>query len=154
MSNVSQANQHSPDEREQKCWDLYVQSINSGTENAYQSARDAGYSHDHARNITLQGWFKERCETLRRKGMVSKAEKVLDRTLDYQPVDDEGKINVPLLQVQTKVASTVVTTLGKEYGYSTKTETDITTGGQPIQVQVVSYKQDADNASVDNDAKN
>jgi phage terminase small subunit len=122
MSNVSPANQHTSDEREQKCWDFYVESIVNGTENAYASAVKAGYSEDHSRNITIQGWFNERKQKLKRKEMLSKAEKVLQKTLDYLTEDQEGKVKVDLLRVQTDVAKHVTGTLGKDEGYSTRTE--------------------------------
>jgi hypothetical protein len=132
MSNVSPANQHTNDNREQKCWDNYIKSVLNGTENAYQSAIDAGYSEDHSRNITMQGWFKERKDKLRRKDMLSKAERNLDKTLDLVCVNEEGKIVPELLKIQVDVSKTIVQTLGKHEGYSTKTETDITTGGEKL----------------------
>ncbi len=133
MSNVSQANQYTSDEREQICWDFFIESITIGQENAYGSAIKAGYSEDHSRNITLQGWFKERLDKLKRRGMFSKAERLLDKTMDYEPLDMEGNINVPLLAVQTKVATTLVTALGKDDGYSTRVEST-GAGGGPIKV--------------------
>lgn len=134
MSLVSPANQHTSDEREQKMWDFYVKGITNGTENAYQAAIDAGYSEDHARNITLQGWFKGRKDKLKRKEMLSKAERNLDKVLDIQYLDDEGKVQSDVLRIVVDVSKTVTSTLGKEEGYSTRTELtgkdgkDITTG--------------------------
>lgn len=121
MSINSPANQHTNDEREQICWDFYVESVVAGTPNATESALKAGYSPDHSRNITIQGWFKERLDGLRRRDMLSKAEKKLDRTLEYEPVDSEGNVKVDLLRVQTDVAKHVTNTLGKQH-YSTKGE--------------------------------
>ena len=119
-TNPHGANGTQGDPREEICWDLYVKSITENRENAYQAAIDAGYSIDHARNITLQGWFKERKQKLKHKDLLSKAEKVLIKTLEYETEDSEGKVNVPLLAVQTKVADTVVTRLGKNEGWSDK----------------------------------
>jgi len=116
-----QANQYTSDPREQKMWDIYVSNITKGIENAYQAAIEAGYSEDTAKNITLTGWYKERKDKLRRKEMLSKAEKVLDRTLTLEPVDEKGEIKVDLLRVQTDVAKHVTNTLGKEE-YSTRSE--------------------------------
>lgn len=122
MSKVSASNQHTEDPREQVMWDIYVSNLAKGIDNAYQAAKEAKYEESSAKNITLRGWFKERKDKLRRRDMLSKAEKVLDKTLDYEPVDQEGKIDVGLLRVQTDVAKTVVTTLGKNEGYSTRQE--------------------------------
>jgi len=116
-----QANQHTSDPREQIMWDIYVSNITKGIENAYQAAIEAGYAEDTAKNITLTGWYKERKDKLRRKEMLSKAEKVLDRTLTLEPVDEKGEIKVDLLRVQTDVAKHVTNTLGKEE-YSTRSE--------------------------------
>ena len=113
MSNVSAANQHTPDDREQKCWDLYVQSIANGTANGLQSALDAGYSEDHARNITMQGWFKERLEKLRYKGMASKAERNLDRMLDTD-WEASGEIKADVMRIVADVSKTVAKSLVKE----------------------------------------
>lgn len=125
MSINSQANQHSPDEREQRCWDLYVESIAKGIPNAKKAALAVGYSEPHADNITLQGWFLGRMEKLKRRELFSKSERKLEETLDYKPVDQEGKIDVGLLRVQTDVAKHITLTIGKEEGYTTKTETEI-----------------------------
>ena len=122
MSNVSSANQHTNDPREQKCWDFYVESILNGTQNAYESAIKAGYSEDHSRNITLQGWFKERSAKLRRKDMLSKAERNLDKVLDLITLDDKGNEDPRLLNIVVDVSKTIASTLGKNEGYSTRSE--------------------------------
>ncbi len=121
-TNPHGANGTTSDPREQICWDLYIQSILDQRENAYKSAIEAGYSEDSARNVTMRDWFKERLGKLRRKDMFSKAEKVLDKTLTYEPVNDEGKIDTALLRVQTDVAKHITSTLGKDEGYSTKSD--------------------------------
>lgn len=121
-TNPNGANGTTGDPREQICWDLYVKSIINNRENAYQSAIEAGYSEDHARNITLQGWFKERKAKLRRKDMLSKSEKVLDETLDMNTINEEGKVDAQLHKIKVDVAKTLVTTLGKDVGYSTRNE--------------------------------
>jgi hypothetical protein len=138
------SNDTTSDPREQICWDNYVNSIAKGQENAYQSAIDAGYSKDHARNITLQGWFKERKSRLKRKDMLSKSEKVLDETLDMLTINEEGKVDAQLHKIKVDVAKTLVTTLGKDEGYSTKTQTDITSGGEKINISFdPSFNKDA-----------
>lgn len=113
MSNVSSANQHTPDDREQKCWDLYVQSVVDNVPNAYKAAIDSGYSEDHARNITMQGWFKERLEKLKRKGMGSKAERNLEKILDidWQP---DGEVKVDILRVVADISHKTAKALIKE----------------------------------------
>ena len=53
--------------------------------------------------------------------MLTKAEKVLDKTLTYEPVDQEGNIKTDLLRIRTDVAKHVSKTLGKEH-YSERQE--------------------------------
>jgi hypothetical protein len=122
MTNPNGANNTQSDPREQTCWDLYVESIANQRENAYQAAIDAGYSESSAKNITMRDWFKERLGKLKRKEMLSNAEKLLAKTINYSHEDKEGNIKVDLLRVQTDVAKTLVQTLGKNDGYSTRQE--------------------------------
>lgn len=132
-TNPNGANGTTSDPREQVMWDFYVESITAGQVNAYESAIKAGYEESSAKNITLRGWFKERLEDLERKDMLSKAEKKLAKTLTYDVEDKEtGKVQTDLLRIQTDVAKHLTSTLGKNKGYSTRTETDLTTKGEAI----------------------
>lgn len=121
-SNPNGSNQHTNDIREQLMWDFYIEGLLQGIENAYAAAKKANYSEDHARNITLQGWFKERKAKLKRKDMLSKSEKVLEDTLDMSSLDKEGRTDPQLHKIKVDVAKTIVTTLGKDEGYSTRSE--------------------------------
>src|SRR3990167_9259658 len=134
QTNPNGANQYTSDPREQICWDNYIKTILNGQENAYQSAIDAGYEEATARQITVRSWFIERKDKLRRKDMLSKAERNLDKKLDLVCVNDEGKIVPELLKIQVDVSKTIVQTLGKNEGYSTRTETDVTSCGKPIPI--------------------
>lgn len=127
--NPNGANGFTSDPREQKCWDFYLKGIIAGIENAYQSAIDAGYSEDSARNITMRDWFKERLGRLRRKDMLSKAERNLDKTLDLNTTNEQGKEDSALLKIKVDVSKTIVTTLGKDVGYATRQETTGKDGG-------------------------
>jgi hypothetical protein len=116
------ANGTTSDPREQIMWELYVKGIQNGIENAYESAKEAGYSEDHARNITLQGWFKERKDKLRRKEMLSKAERNLNKILDLNYEKEDGEIKTDVLKVVSDVSKNITSTLGKDEGYSNRTE--------------------------------
>jgi len=122
MSNVSSSNQHTSDAREQLTWDFYIQTLVDGQDNAYASAIKAKYSEDHARNITMQGWFKERLSKLKRKDMLSKAERNLEKVLDTSYENEEGKIISDVMRIVVDVSKTIVSTLGKDEGYSTRAE--------------------------------
>lgn len=120
------SNGNTSDPREQICWDIYIEQLQEGLDNAYQSAIQAGYSQASAKNVTMRDWFKERLRKLKRKDMLSKSERKLERTLDYEveEIDENGKMKVrtDLLKIQVDVAKTLVTTLGKNEGYSSRNE--------------------------------
>lgn len=115
------ANGTTSDPREQTCWDNYVKGIAEGRVNAYQSAIDAGYSESNALNITTREWFIERLGKLKRKDMVSKAERNLDKIMDL-PLEEKANL---VLDASKFIAKT----LGKD-DYSERT--DITSGGKEI----------------------
>lgn len=132
MTNPYGANGTTSDPREQVMWDIYVKNLTKGIDNAYKAAVEAGYEVSHAKNITLAGWFQERRDKLKRKDMLSKAERNLDKVLDFPMEDVDGKIATDVAKIVVDVSKTLVTTLGKDKGYSSKTETDLTTGGDKI----------------------
>lgn len=121
-TNPNGANGTTSDPREQIMWDIYVAKLSKGIENAYESAVEAGYSEDSARNITMRDWFKERLGKLKRKEMLSKAERNLDKTLDLITLNKEGLEDPQLLKIKVDVSKTIVSTLGKDEGYSTRSE--------------------------------
>lgn len=119
MSINSPANQYALDPRQKTCWEFYVDPKSETFANALRSALRAGYEESYARTMTDTDWFRDR---VRRLNMLSKAEKVLEKALDYPTENSDGEVNVPLLAVQTKVATTVATTMGKNEGWSSKGE--------------------------------
>ncbi len=118
-SNPNGANQYQLDPRQKLCWESYINPKSETFGNATQSAIKAGYEPDYADQITTVEWFKGK---LRRLNMLSKGEKVLDETLDYIAIDDKGKIDVGIARIKLDAAKVVVTTLGKDEGYSTRVE--------------------------------
>lgn len=131
--NPNGANQYQLDPRQLLCWGYYVDPKSETFGNATQSAIKAGYEEATANQITTFDWFIGK---RRRLNMVNKAEQVLEKTLNYSTEDEEGKVKVDLLRVQTDVAKTVVTTLGKDEGYSSRVEQTGKNGGA-IQIEGV-----------------
>ena len=117
-SNPNGANQYQLDPRQIACWDFYVNPKSETFGNGTQSAIKAGYEPDYADQITTVDWFKGK---LRRLNMLAKGEKVLDETLDYIAINEEGKVDASIGRLKLDAAKVVVTTLGKDEGYSTKT---------------------------------
>lgn len=122
IANPNGANGTTSDPREQVCWDFYVESINNGMTNAFQSAMKAGYTEATALRITTMDWFTERSRKLRRKEMLSDAEKLLHKTLNYKSEDRLGNVKTDLLRIQADVGKFITSTQGKNDGYSTRTE--------------------------------
>jgi phage terminase small subunit len=104
--------------------------------NAKQSALKAKYSEEYSDNITglMPEWLKENIGDYRR---LSKAEKVLDKVLEMDAVDQEGKLDNQLLKTQTDVAKFVGSTIGKAK-YSTRNEITGKEGGS-IEINIVKY---------------
>ena len=118
--NPNGANQYQLDPRQKLCWDLYIDPKSETFGNGTQSAIKAGYEPDYADQITTIEWFKGK---LRRLNMLSKGEKALDETLDYNPVDvKSGKIDVGVARIRLDAAKHITSTLGKNDGYSTRQE--------------------------------
>lgn len=108
------------DIRHKLFWDNYLDPRMDAFGNAAASAIAAGYSETYSRNITGQRFFKER---MRRMNMLSRAEKVLKRTLIMKTEDPTtGKEQADLLRIQVDVAKHITKTLGKDEGYSERTE--------------------------------
>lgn len=134
-TNPNGANQYLLDPRQKKCWDLYVNPKSKTFGNAYQSAVEAGYTDTTSARITTEQWFLEK---IRRMNMLSKAEKVLDETLEIDPMqpavgafgpiyDKKTKkrvfeMNAHVLKVKQDTAKFVAERLGKNDGYSSRNE--------------------------------
>lgn len=88
--------------------------------NAYASAKKADYSEEYAQNITGQmpDWLSESISDMRR---LRKAEKNLEEVQNLSIVDDEGKVDVNLIDKRTKVDLFMAERLGKQK-YSTRNE--------------------------------
>lgn len=131
------ADEHDTD-LQQRMWDLYVQSVIAGAPKIKESGVKAGYTEYSADRISTQKWFKDRKKRLDRIGLLSDAENNLKKLLNtpyivtrtkngekYQEVDAE------LARLVLDVSKTVVKSLGKDEGYSERSEVT-GKGGEPI----------------------
>jgi type II secretory pathway component HofQ len=107
------------DPRQKLCWGYYIDQKSETFSNGYRSALKAGYAESTASIITRQGWFITK---MRRTHLLTKAEKVIDRILDLDPVNEDGKVSADVLRVQSDQAKHVTKTLGKDEGYSERSE--------------------------------
>lgn len=112
--------------------------------NALQSALKAGYAQQYAENITdlMPDWLWENIGDTKR---LIKAEKVLDEMLDLDAQDSAEK------KIKQDTAKFVAERLGK-HKYSTKNETDITSGGEKINKIEINYHDSADKPVADQEA--
>lgn len=128
------------DPREQVCWDLYIKSWKAGMPNAAEAARIAGYAPNTCLNITGQRWFKKRKDKLRRSKMMENAERNIARILNmgYTEIKkledgtDKEVVDKDILKVVADMSKTIVTTLGKDLGYSAKAELRVSAAPTPI----------------------
>lgn len=129
-TNPNGANQYVLDPRQKLCWDLYVNPKSKYFGNAYQAAQAVGYEESYAATITTQDWFKEK---VRRLNMLGKAEKVLDdmlempvKVLDWEGSGEEKeqvvKTEPALVKIKQDTAKFLAERLGKDEGYSTRSE--------------------------------
>lgn len=134
-SNPNGANQYLFDPRQDLCWNYYIDKGSTTFSNAYASAIRAGYTIKTSRLITTETWFIEK---LRRLGLFSKAEKVLEEDLDMEtvvpvigmfgPVIDRKtkkplkEISPDLRRIRQSASTFIASRLGKNKGYSTRSE--------------------------------
>lgn len=105
--------------RQKACWGFYTDPKSETFGNGIQSALKAGYPRSSAKQITVQTWFTDR---ILRLNLLGKAEKVLDKTLTMETMDEKGKEQADLLRIQNDTAKFVAKTLGKDEGYSERSE--------------------------------
>lgn len=129
-TNPNGANQYNLDPRQKLCWESYANPKSETFGNALQSALKAGYEFNYAKTITVTEWFLEK---VRRLNMLSKAEKVLDEMLDM-PTEVERregygedaemivKTEPALIKIKQDTAKFLAERLGKDEGYSTRSE--------------------------------
>lgn len=118
ITNPKGYNKSLPDPRQALFLSYYLDPTSATFSNALQSALRAGYSQKYAEVLTGQmpDWLSENLSDNKR---LSKAEKILDKTLELEAVNEEGKVDNQLLKTQTDVAKFVANTIGKSK-YSTK----------------------------------
>lgn len=81
--------------------------------NALQSALKAGYKQEYAESLTYQmpDWLSENLGNVR---LLSKAEKVLEETLDMDTLDAKGNRDNQAVKIKQDSAKFVAETVGKK----------------------------------------
>ena len=112
-SNPYKINQYTaPDPRQSLFLSYYIDPKSKTFSNAYQSAIKAGYEEEYAKEILNKDldWLSEGVKDI---ALLQKAEKRLNQILDFEPVDESGKIDNSLLANQMKAVTLVAKGIGK-----------------------------------------
>jgi len=128
-TNPNGANQYVLDPRQKKCWDLYVSPKSKTFGNATQSAIEAGYEASYADVITMTDWFAGK---LWRLNSTFVGERKMKELMELSLKDQDGNIDIGIARIQADLAKYITSTQGKHDGYSTRTETDVTSNGETI----------------------
>jgi phage terminase small subunit len=126
-SNPNGANQYLLDPRQKACWDFYINPKSATFGNAKQSAIKAGYSEEYSGQITVSEWFLVK---IRRLNLLNKAERVLEEMVDMDDYDEVTtqsgdvirKTNPALTKIKQDTAKFIAERVGKDEGYSTRSE--------------------------------
>ena len=133
-------NKNQSNERREKCWEYYMKTVRDGNPNARASALKAGFALNTAINIGNIKWFKDKKDKLRRSKMMTNAERNIARILNLgltriKQLEDGSEIEVfdaDKARIVADMSKLIVTTLGKDEGYSSKSEVKVTTLPTPI----------------------
>lgn len=117
-SNPNGANQYLLDPRQKLCWENYTNPKSKTFGNATQSAVSAGYEYDYADQITMTEWFKGKVWRL--NGTFT-GEKKIEELINL-PIQNDAGYDVGIIRVQADLAKYLTSTLGKDEGYSNRSE--------------------------------
>ncbi len=133
-------NKNQDNNRRELCWNLYLKTVREGNPSAHKAAIEAGFSPNTAINISSMRWFKDKKDNLRRSKMMSNAERNISRILNLgltrikkdENGNEEEVFDPDKARIVADLSKLIVTTLGKDMGYSSKTEVKVTALPTPI----------------------
>lgn len=117
-SNPNGANQYLLDPRQKLCWENYTNPKSKTFGNATQSAISAGYTPEYSDDITSTDWF---CGKLWRLNGTFTGEKKIEQLINL-PIQNDVGYDVGIIRVQADLAKYLTSTLGKDDGYSSRSE--------------------------------
>lgn len=127
-SNPNKVNQYTaPDPRQSLFLSYYLDPKSDTFANALQSGIRARYTEEYSKTLMSQlpAWLSE---SISDQELLHKAEKRLKQILDFEPVDEEGRIDNSLLANQMKAVTLVAKGIGKNK-YSERVEQTGKDGG-------------------------
>ena len=138
-SNPHKVNQYTkPDPRQSLFLSYYIDPKSETFSNAYKSALKAGYEDEYAKVIITKDleWLSS---SVSDASLLNKAETRLNQILDFEPVDEEGKIDNALIANQMKAVTLVAKGIGKNK-YSERVEQTGANGKElptPLLVKII-----------------
>jgi hypothetical protein len=123
MSNPNGSNQYNTDPRQSSFLANYLDPKSETYSNCLQSALKAGYEREYAENLLnlMPKWLSESMDSSGDMRRLRKAEKNLEEVQNLQVLDEEGKVNIPLVEKRSKVDMFLAERLNKNK-YSLRTE--------------------------------
>jgi len=125
-------------ERQDKFWEYYIEGLANNTPSFKEAGMKAGFTEAYCTMISQQKWFKDKIKKINRLGMLSIAEKNLEDILKMPYTKKVRKNGVDVIEVDTDIlrlvldtTKTVVKSLGKDEGYSERSEVT-GKGGEPV----------------------
>lgn len=113
-TNPNKVNQHTaPDPRQTLFLKSYLDPKSKTFSNAYKSAMEVGYSKEYAENMMslMPAWLSESIESL---DLLKIAEKRLKQYVQFEPINEEGKIDHQLMSNQFKAMQLILKGIGKD----------------------------------------
>ena len=124
---IEQGGTFAREPRQVNAWKNYINPKSKTYANAYRSALAAGYTKKSASVVTGMAWWKLNKELYRKRGMITKAEKVLK---NYLEIDDEK--NPQIMKIKQDTAKYTLTALSKDYSNHKEKDTTSTTNNITI----------------------
>jgi hypothetical protein len=125
------ANRYQEDPRQDLCWNYFMESVLAGKPSIHDASIKAGYTPSSARRTSQTQWFRNKKKKLQRAGMLKNAEKNLDdvmrlkykgKKINVKTGEEEDVIDIDTAKLVIDVSKTIVKSLGKDEGYSERSE--------------------------------
>jgi hypothetical protein len=126
--------------RRELCWKYYLETVRDGNPSARASAIRAGFSENTAINIGNIKWFKDKKDKLRQSKMMTNSERNLARFVNMsitklkklEDGTEEEVFDIEKAKLVADISKFILSTIGKDKGYSSKTEVKVTAIPVPI----------------------
>lgn len=114
-------NQHKPDPRQELFLSHYLNPNSETFSNALQSALKAGYEQEYAESITykMPDWLSESVGDAK---LVKDAEKALSEAVNYDTVDEGGKVDASVAKIKQDTAKFITSRLVDKWNEKKKVE--------------------------------